>query len=196
MSFLSAYASIVILVRSPSNCRPARPGACFTPLCLKDFISGKSIRICTHHKLLHGLILPRSLTVALMSRITLHLRRFAHSPNNVLTYDNNVAHQPHIRPPHPHQTFLSTVSQSVMSFAPPSPTSPPPPPPPPPLKALPSIYPPPQQPKVRPLPPTPRNGARGTVAPSLSSLESGSNFGMDTFSITMRTEVPAEKFRM
>lgn len=126
------------------------------------------------------------LTVALMSRITLHLRRFANSPpNNVIMFHDNTARQPHIRPPHPHQTF-STVSQPGMTFAPPS--SPPPPPPP---QSLPSIYPP-QQPKVRHLPPTPRNKARATTASSLSSLESGSYLGMDTFSTVTGAAVPAE----
>jgi hypothetical protein len=129
------------------------------------------------------------LTVALMSRITLHLRRFANSPNNVFIYHDNTARQPHIHPPHPHQTFLSTVSQPVMTFAPP-----PPPPPPPPPETSPSVYPP-QQPKVRRLPPTPHNDARITAASSLSSLESGSYLGMDTFSTVTGAAVPAEEFR-
>jgi len=113
------------------------------------------------------------LTVTLMSRITLDLRSFANTPNNAIIYDyDNTARQPHILPPHPHQTFLPTVSQTVMSFAPPSPTASPPPPPPP--QTPPSICPP--QHKVRRLPPTPRNDARATAASSLSSLESGSGW--------------------
>ncbi|KAF8487698.1 hypothetical protein F5888DRAFT_121764 [Russula emetica] len=127
------------------------------------------------------------LTVALMSRITLHLRRFAYSPNNVFIYHDNTARQ-HLRPHHPHQAFLSTASQPVMAFAPLSP-------PPPPQQTLPSIYPP-QQPKVRSLPPPPRNDVRATAAPSLSSLESGPYFGMDTFSTVTGAAVPAEEFRM
>jgi len=129
------------------------------------------------------------LTVALMSRITLHLRRFANSPNNVIIYYDHTARQPHPRPPHPHQTFLSTASQPVItSFAPPSP-------PPPPQQTLPSIYPP-QQYEMGFLPPPPRNNVRAAAASSLSSLESGSYFGMDTFSTVTGAAVPAEAFRM
>ncbi|KAI0275935.1 hypothetical protein BGY98DRAFT_989250 [Russula aff. rugulosa BPL654] len=134
------------------------------------------------------------LTVALMSRITLHLRRFANGPNNVIIYHDNTAHQPHLRLPHPHQTFLSTVSQPIMTFAPPSPTASPPPPPPP-QQTLPYIYPP-QQPQVRPLPPTLPNDARAAAASSLSSLENGSYLGMDTFSTVKGALEPAEEFRM
>jgi hypothetical protein len=134
-----------------------------------------------------------SLTVCLGSRISLHLRRFANRPNNVIIYHDSTAHQPDLRPPHSHQTFLSTVSQPVMTFTPPSPPdSPPPPPPPPPPQTLS----PPQQPTVRPLPPTPHNDARATAMSSLSSLESGSYFRMDTFSTVTGAAVPAEEFRV
>ncbi|KAF8489637.1 hypothetical protein F5888DRAFT_1910259 [Russula emetica] len=153
-----------LLVRSASNCRTL------------------GLRRC-------ALRLHLCLTVALMSRITLHLRRFANSPNNVIIYYDHTARQPHPRPPHPHQTFLSTASQPVItSFAPPSP-------PPPPQQTLPSIYPP-QQYEMGFLPPPPRNNVRAAAASSLSSLESGSYFGMDTFSTVTGAAVPAEAFRM
>jgi hypothetical protein len=170
----SQYACFLrhVLVRSPSNCRTLvlRPVPKTSPLV------SQSAATCTYHK-----VTPRSdpsishcsLTVTLMSRITLDLLSFANTPNNAIIYDyDNTARQPHILPPHPHQTFLPTVSQTVMSFAPPSPTASPPPPPPP--QTPPSICPP--QHKVRRLPPTPRNDARATAASSLSSLESGSGW--------------------
>lgn len=138
---------------------------------------------------------PLSLTVALMSRITLHLRRFANTPNNVIIFHDSMALQPHIRPPHPHQTFLPAVTQ--MRFAPPSPPDTPPPPPPP--QTPPLIYThTPQQPnvQVRRLPPTPRNDARAMATSSMSSVESGSYLGMDTFSTVTGMAAPVEESRM
>ncbi len=125
-----------------------------------------------------------SLTVCMMSRITLHLRSYANNPNKVVIIDN-ASHQPRIQLPRPHQTFLSTVSQPGMTFAPPS--SPPPPP-----AAFPSIHAP-QQPRVQRVPPTPRDYARATAASSLSSLESGS-YAMDTLSSVAEAAVLAEEF--
>jgi len=126
------------------------------------------------------------LTVALMSRITLRPRRYASSPNSVIIYHDNTAHQHHIRP----SQFLSTVSQPGMTFASPSaPASPPPPTP----QTHSFIYPP-QQPKVRL--PTPRNDTRAMATLSSSSLESGSYLGMDTFSTETGRGVPAEEIRM
>jgi len=122
----------------------------------------------------------RSLTVVWMSRISLHLRRFANNPNKVIVYHNS-AYQPHR-----HQTFFSTVSQPVMTFAPPSPRSQP--------LVLPSIYAP-QQPDGRPLMSTRRNGT-GAAAPwSPSMMEDDSYFAMDTFSGMTAASVPVGGFR-
>jgi hypothetical protein len=116
------------------------------------------------------------LTVAMMSRITLHLKRFANSPHNLIYHDA----APQI-PPH-HQYSLSSVSQPV-AFAP-APT----------MTVLSSIYAPP--PKMQPLAPVsfPRNGAR-EVSASSSSLENGSYFALETFSAVKTPVVPADELR-
>jgi hypothetical protein len=113
------------------------------------------------------------LTVAMMSRITLDLRRYANSPNNInIVYHD--ADPPLRRHRRHHQYYLSSVTEPGMSFAPP-----------PALSTLSSIYTP--QPKVRPLPPVPvpRNKARAADA---ASLENGSYLAMETFSTAMPSE--------
>jgi hypothetical protein len=119
------------------------------------------------------------LTVAMMSRITLHLRRFANNPNKISYHEA----APQL---HPHQHFLSSITQADMSFAPPPPT----------LTVLSSIYTPelaPEpkaRPNMRPLPPVPvpRNDARAAAA--ASSLENGTYLAMETFSTVMAPVVP------
>lgn len=186
---VSQYVCFHPHLRSLSNCLELGLRRC--ALKASSLVSQSAVMVANPRSwlMIHSL-LPRflaSLTVALMSRITLHLRRYASCPSTVIIYHDNTAHQHHIR----HQPLLSTVSQPPMTFAhvPPSPPSPPPQ----------TIYPP-QQPKMRPMLPTPRNDARVMAAslsltPSLSSLENESHFGMDTFSTVTGRAVPAEVFR-
>jgi hypothetical protein len=115
----------------------------------------------------------------MVSRITLGLKRFANSPNNVLHVD--VAPQPPNLYDHGHPErhflssishFLSSISQSAMSFATPPETT---------------FFMPTRQPKVkvgskvRPLPPIPRNDARAAAA-AAPSLENGSYLEMEYLS--------------
>jgi len=102
------------------------------------------------------------LTVAMMSRITLHLRRFANSPDKLFYHDA----APQF--PLPHQYSLTCVSQPV-AFAPP-PT----------VSVLSSIYAPP--PKLQPLPHVPVTRSARAAAAAEPSLENGTYFAMESFS--------------